>query len=68
MREADPSKPGAEQEKASSAVRGERYERPLLREHGGLRDLTAQKSGEKAVLRDASDVSLKEHFLAIVWE
>jgi len=43
-----------------------RYERPLLRSHGDLRDLTAQKSGDYK-LTDNSDVNVKENHVAVVW-
>jgi len=49
----------------TGAARGEPgpppYHPPLLRSHGTLRDLTAQKSAE------FSDVSLKENVVAVTW-
>jgi hypothetical protein len=37
------------------------YHRPVLRSHGTLRDVTAQRSGT------ISDVNLKENIVAVVW-
>jgi len=54
---------GAAERRAESAIPRppSPYRAPLLRVHGTLRDITAQKSGER------SDAFLKENVVPVMW-
>ena len=63
MRELD--QPGALEHRpdGGGAIARLPYHPPILRSHGELRDVTAQKSAEVK----HSDVALKENIVAIAW-
>jgi hypothetical protein len=55
---------------STTEPRPARYQRPLLRSHGPVGEITA-KSGEKVTIEvkytDTSDVDAKENIVAVVW-